>query len=203
MLSTYGHGPGPSQMGSGPPRTYLDPHDLSAQLAAPEGSGAATCHADAGAGTSLPLEAPSPTSCDDTVGTCDAVQDVLGTAPATILPTPHTSFVLSLPRSPRTAWARPSEAAPALTGTRPWLVGPSKRRHATPGGRYPPQRRPRRPLEPLGRRHDLRPRPRLRDTRRLRTPPEQLAKTRAHGGPDRHVEVPDPSAGVQVRGHRC
>jgi len=78
------------------------------------------------------------------------------TARATILPTLHTSFVLSLPRSPRTAWARPSEAAPALTGTRPWPVGPSERRHATLGGRYPPQRRPRRPLEPPGRRRDPR-----------------------------------------------
>src|SRR6185437_8634841 len=37
------------------------PRELSAQLAAREGSGAATCHADADAGASLPLEAPSPT----------------------------------------------------------------------------------------------------------------------------------------------
>jgi len=59
MLSTCGRGPGPSQMGPGPPRTYPDPHELSAQLAAREGSGAATCQADAG--TSLPLGAPSPT----------------------------------------------------------------------------------------------------------------------------------------------
>jgi len=153
--------------------------------------------------------------CGGTVGTCDAVQDVLGTAPATILPTPHTSFVLSLPRSPRTAWARPSEAAPALTGTRPYPVGPSERRHATPGGWYPPQQRPCRPLEP-GRRRDLRPCPRLRDTWRLRTPPEQLAESRARGSSDGtwrsrthpqesgwHVEVPNPLAGVRVRGHRC
>ena len=49
------------QMGPGPPRAYPDPRELSAQLAAQEGSGAATCHADAGAGASLPLEAPSPT----------------------------------------------------------------------------------------------------------------------------------------------
>ena len=69
--------------------------------------------------------------CDDTVGTCDAVQDVLVTAPATMLPTPHASFILSLPRNPRTAWARLSEATPALTRTRPWLAGPSERRHAT------------------------------------------------------------------------
>src|SRR6185312_5774414 len=45
--------------------------------------------------------------CGDTVGTCDTVQDVLGTAPAIVLPTPHTSFKLSPPRNPRTAWARP------------------------------------------------------------------------------------------------
>ena len=61
MLSTCGRGPGPPQVGSGPPRAYPDPRELSAQLAAREGSGAATCHADAGAGASLPLEAPSPT----------------------------------------------------------------------------------------------------------------------------------------------
>ena len=48
-------------MGPGPPRTYPNPRELSAQLAAREGSGAATCHVDAGAGASLPLEAPSPT----------------------------------------------------------------------------------------------------------------------------------------------
>ena len=49
------------QMGPGPPRAYPDPCELSAQLAAREGSGAATCHADVGAGASLPLETPSPT----------------------------------------------------------------------------------------------------------------------------------------------
>ena len=59
MLSTCGRGPGPPQVGPGPPRAYPDPRELSAQLAAREGSGAATCHA--GAGASLPLEAPSPT----------------------------------------------------------------------------------------------------------------------------------------------
>ena len=61
ILSTCGRGPGPPQLGSGPPRAYPDPNELSAQLAAREGSGAATCQADAGAGASLPLEAPSPT----------------------------------------------------------------------------------------------------------------------------------------------
>ena len=61
MLSTCGRGPGPPQVGPGPPRAYPDPRELSAQLAAREGSGAATCHADAGVGASLPLEAPSPT----------------------------------------------------------------------------------------------------------------------------------------------
>ena len=44
----------------------------------------------------------------------------------------------------------------------------------------------------------LHPRPRLCDTWRIRTPPEQLAEPRAHGGPDRNVEVPDPSAGVRM-----
>ena len=74
MLSTCGRGPGPPQVGLGPPRAIRTPADgsgtstslsgpreLSAQLAAREGSGAATCHADAGADASLPLEAPSPT----------------------------------------------------------------------------------------------------------------------------------------------
>ena len=59
MLSTCDRGPGPSQAGPGPPRAYPDPRELSAQLADREGSGAAMCHADAGA--SLPQEAPSPT----------------------------------------------------------------------------------------------------------------------------------------------
>ena len=75
MLSTCGRGPGPPQVGPGPPRAIRTPADgsgtstclsgppreLSAQLASREGSGAATCHADAGAGASLPLEAPPPT----------------------------------------------------------------------------------------------------------------------------------------------
>ena len=74
MLSTCGRGPGPPQVAPGPPRAIRTPADgpgtstclsgpreLSAQLATREGSGAATCHADAGAGASLPLEAPSPT----------------------------------------------------------------------------------------------------------------------------------------------
>ena len=61
MLGTCDRGPGPPQVGPGPPRAYPDPRELSAQLAAREGSGAAACHADAGVGASLPLEAPSPT----------------------------------------------------------------------------------------------------------------------------------------------
>ena len=74
MLSTCGRGPGPPQVGPGPPRAIRTPaygsgtstclsgpRELSAQLAAREGSGAVTCHADAGADASLPLEAPSPT----------------------------------------------------------------------------------------------------------------------------------------------
>ena len=50
MLSTCGRGPGPPQVGPGPPRAYPDSRELSAKLAAREGSGATTCHADAGAG---------------------------------------------------------------------------------------------------------------------------------------------------------
>ena len=68
--------------------------------------------------------------CGATVGTCDAVRDVLGTAPTTVLPTPRTSLVLSPPRNPRTAWARPSEVAPTLTRVGPPPAGPSERRHA-------------------------------------------------------------------------
>ena len=60
MLSTCGRGPEPPQVGPGPPRVYPAPRELSAQLAAREGSGAATCHVDAGAGASHPLEASSP-----------------------------------------------------------------------------------------------------------------------------------------------
>ena len=61
MLSTCGRGPGPPQVGPGPLRAYPDPRELSAQLTAREGSRAAMCHADAGAGASLPLEVSSPT----------------------------------------------------------------------------------------------------------------------------------------------
>ena len=63
MLSTCGRRPGTPQVGPGPPCAYPDLRELSAQLAAREGSGAAMCHVDAGtgAGASLPLEAPSPT----------------------------------------------------------------------------------------------------------------------------------------------
>ena len=94
--------------------------------------------------------------CGDTAGTYDAVQDVLDIAPATVLPTPQTSFKLSTPQSPRTAWARPSEAAPTLTRTRPWPAEPSECRHATPGGWYTLQQPPRRQLELPGRQRDLR-----------------------------------------------
>ena len=48
-------------MSPGPPRAYPDPRELSAQLAAQEGFGAATCHAGAGADARFLLEAPSPT----------------------------------------------------------------------------------------------------------------------------------------------
>lgn len=41
-------------------------------------------------------------------------------------------------RDPRTAGGRPSEVAPAATKGGPWPVGPLERRHAMPGGRYPP-----------------------------------------------------------------
>ena len=61
MLRVFCRGFGPPHSGPGPPRDYPDPRELSGQLAAPGGSGAATCPADAGAGVSLPLEAPSPT----------------------------------------------------------------------------------------------------------------------------------------------
>ena len=81
-----------------------------------------------------------------TVGTCDAARDVLGTAPATVLRTPHTFLVLSLLQAPRMAWARPSKAAPTLTRTRHPPAGPSEHRHATLGGRYPPQKPPHHPL---------------------------------------------------------
>ena len=64
------------------------PRELSAQLAAREGSGAATCHADASAGANLPLEARPPTTFNagDVSALChsrargDFCQDVLMTA---------------------------------------------------------------------------------------------------------------------------
>ena len=90
------------------------------------------------------------------MGTCDAVRDVLGTAPTTVLPTPRTSLVLFLRRNPRTAWARPSGAVRTLTRSRPPPGGPSERRHVERGKRYSPQEPPRRPLELPGRRRDLR-----------------------------------------------
>ena len=93
--------------------------------------------------------------CGATVGTCDAVRDVLGTAPTTVPPTPRTSLVLSPQRNPRTVWARPSKAAPTLTRVGPPPAGPLERHHVERGGRYSPQEPPRRPLELLGRRRDL------------------------------------------------
>src|SRR6185503_13530602 len=47
--------------GFGTTTCHPDSRELSAHLAAREGSGAAACHEDAGAGASLLLEAPSPT----------------------------------------------------------------------------------------------------------------------------------------------
>ena len=60
ILSTCGRGPGPSQMGPGPPRTYPDPRELSAQLAAREGSGATMCHADVARAQAFRWELPHP-----------------------------------------------------------------------------------------------------------------------------------------------
>ena len=63
MLSTCGREPGSPRVGPGPPRAirtpvygsgtstcHPDSRELSAQLAAREGSGSAACHVDAGAG---------------------------------------------------------------------------------------------------------------------------------------------------------
>ena len=82
--------------------------------------------------------------------------NVRGAVPATELPTPHPSLLLSSPRNPRTAWARPSGAARVLTRSRPPPAGPSERRHINRRGRYPLQEPPCRPLELPGRRRDLR-----------------------------------------------
>ena len=103
-------------------------------------------------------------------GHCSAIPDAVATLwePATQCKTcsallqplcsqlPILPSGFSLRRNPRTAWARPSEAAPALTRTRPCPAGPSERRHATHGGRYPLQQRPRRPLELQGRWRNIR-----------------------------------------------
>ena len=55
--------------------------------------------------------------------------DVPGTALATLLPTPRTPFVLPLVQNPRSALARPSDAARALTRARPPPGGPSTLYH--------------------------------------------------------------------------
>ena len=82
--------------------------------------------------------------------------DVLSTVITTVPPTPRTFLVLSPPRNPRTAWVQPSNAARALTGARLPPARPSRRRHVARRGRYPLQETPQRPLEPQGRRRDLR-----------------------------------------------
>jgi hypothetical protein len=69
--------------------------------------------------------------CGRTVGTCDAL---CGRAQALLPPLCRLLLVLSLPQTPRVAWARPSCTARALTRSRPPPAGPSGRRHATLGG---------------------------------------------------------------------
>ena len=64
-------------------------------------------------------------------------------------------LVLSLLRNPRPAWARPLNAARALTRARLLHAGPSRHRHVAHRGWYPLQETPRHPLEPQGRRRDL------------------------------------------------
>ena len=102
------------QMRPGPPRAYPDPRELSAQLAAREGSGAATCHADAGAGTSLPLGAPSPTRIK-----CEWLRRTLLT-PGKATPRQKGQTVLPLTRPP---WgginANHFSTAPGSDGARP------------------------------------------------------------------------------------
>ena len=102
-------------------------------------------HCSAIPGTVTPLWEPA-THC----------ANVRGAAPAAVLPTHHPSLVLSPPQNPRTAWARPSEAAPTLTRAGPPPAEPSERRHVERGGRYSPQGPPRHPLELPGRLRDLR-----------------------------------------------
>ena len=106
--------PDPPQMGPGPPRAHPDPRELSAQLAAREGSGTATCHADAGAGTSLPLEAPSPTRIK-----CEWLRRALLT-PGKATPRQKVQMVLPLTRPP---WGGINtnhfSTAPGSNGVRP------------------------------------------------------------------------------------
>ena len=112
MLSICGRGPGPPQMGPGPPRAYPDPRVLSAQLAAREGPGTATFHADAG--TSLPLEAPSPTHIK-----CEWLRRALLT-PGKATPRQKGQTVLSLTRLPYGGInANHSSTAPGSDGARP------------------------------------------------------------------------------------
>ena len=79
--------------------------------------------------------------------------DVPGAAPATVLPTPRTFSAAE----PSIGMDMTLEHGPSLDrGKTPACrtLG-SLPRHATPEGRYPPQRPPRRPQEPSGRLCDL------------------------------------------------
>ena len=82
--------------------------------------------------------------------------NVRGAVPATVLPTPCTSLVLSSLKAPRATWARPSGVVRTLTRSRPPPAGPSEHRHVKRRRRYPLQRPPFRPLELPGHRRDLR-----------------------------------------------
>ena len=86
---------------------------------------------------------------------CGNLRRPVQTCPALLPPLCCLLRVHSLLWNPGPACAQASNAARALTGTRPPPAGPSALCHATPGGRYPPQRPPRRPQEPSGRRRDL------------------------------------------------
>ena len=105
-----------------------------------------------------------PQHCGATMGTCGAMYKMCS---ALLPPLCCQLRVLSPLQNPRSAWARPSDAAQALTGARLPPAGPSKRRHIAHRGRYPLQETPLRPLEPQGCQRDL---------RKARMPPRTTAR---------------------------
>ena len=82
--------------------------------------------------------------------------NVASTAPATMLPTPRTTPCTFPASEPTIGMGATLERGPSLDQSKTPALGPSAPRHVEQGGQYPPQQSPQRPLEPQGRRRDLR-----------------------------------------------